>query len=289
MRAQLEGLDEPIATWLRESNMTEQGIIEANYLSALEQIAKRMNCSMASLKTFVLSDDLVMGKPFPRTISTLCSDDETRAADFFIAASFADPKNPVDVDPRNLEMFAWDDTAKRYVFYAALPVAGSTTKVQIEVEPRRCAGCHLNSTSLDDDNMPMLPIMNELTAPWPHWNAEPALARRVGRHCEKRAQAAVTLADAFERGFAERRGRSIAALDGRADGFDGERAGGRHQPITRGTRNKPAGSSPSGAATTAVCRSRLGVSTSSRSTGAPVRTCEVGGTPEVSIACTCVA
>ncbi len=173
VRSQLDGLNEPIATWLRESSMTKEGIIETNYLAAIEQIGKRMNCPLDSLKTFVLSDDLVMGQPFPRLISTLCSDDETRAADFFVAASFQDPKNRADVDTRNLEMFAWDDTAKRYVFYAALPVPGSPTKVQIEVEPRRCAGCHLNSSSLDDDHMPMTPIMNELTSPWPHWNAEP--------------------------------------------------------------------------------------------------------------------
>ena len=38
---------------------------------------------------------------------------------------------------------------------------------------RRCTQCHLNSRSLDDDGMPMLPIMNELSRPWPHWNAEP--------------------------------------------------------------------------------------------------------------------
>ena len=173
VRDQLEGLDEAIAEWLLESPMTEDGILETDYLAAVAQIAARMDCDLDTLKTFVLSDDLVAGEPFPRLISTLCSDDPSRAADFFIAASFQDPQDAFDVDVRNLEMFAWDRTQRRYVFYATLPVPGSDTKVQVEVEPRRCQQCHLNSRSLDHAHMPMLPIMNELTSPWPHWNAEP--------------------------------------------------------------------------------------------------------------------
>lgn len=172
VQATLEGLDDPIAEWLRTSPMTQDGRLDTDYLSAVEEISKVMGCSMDTMRSFVLSDDLVAGQPFPRVISTLCTGDDTRASEFFIAASFADPDNPDDIDVRNLEMFAWDSTARRYRFYAALPVEGQD-ELQIEVEVRRCTQCHLNSKSLDDDGMPMLPIMNELTRPWPHWNAEP--------------------------------------------------------------------------------------------------------------------
>lgn len=173
VRSQLDGLNEPIADWLRASPMTREGILETDYMAALEQIAKFSDCDMSSVKTFVLADDLVMDQPFPRAISTLCSDDETRAADVFIAASFADPHDPSDIDPRNLEMFAWDPDREEYIFYAALPVEGSETEVQIEVDPPRCRGCHLTGEDLDAFGMPMMPIMNELVSPWPHWNSEP--------------------------------------------------------------------------------------------------------------------
>ena len=172
VRSQLEDLDDPIAKWLLESSMTEDGILATDYLTAVEKVAEQMGCAMDSMRTFVLSDDLVAGVPFPRLISTVCADDDTRASEFFIAASFADAENPDDVDVTNLEMFAWDKTALRYRFYATLPIEGRD-EVQVEVEVRRCTQCHLNSRSLDDDGMPMLPIMNELTRPWPHWNAEP--------------------------------------------------------------------------------------------------------------------
>ncbi|HUS63326.1 MAG TPA: proprotein convertase P-domain-containing protein [Kofleriaceae bacterium] len=172
VRGQLEGLDDPVARWLLESPMTEDGRLATDFMVAVEQVAKQMNCSMDTMRTFALSDDLVAGEPFPRLISTVCSDDDTRASEFFIAASFPDATNPHDVDVTNLEMFAWDSTARRYRFYATLPVEGKD-EVQVEVEVRRCTQCHLNSKSLDDDGMPSLPIMNELTRPWPHWNAEP--------------------------------------------------------------------------------------------------------------------
>lgn len=172
VRSQLEDLDDPIAKWLLASPMTEDGVLHTDYLTAVEKVGEQMGCAMESMRTFVLSDDLVAGRPFPRLISTLCSDDDTRASEFFIAASFADDGNPDDVDVSNLEMFAWDTTARRYRFYATLPMPGRE-EVQVEVEVRRCTQCHLNSRSLDDDGMPMLPIMNEITRPWPHWNAEP--------------------------------------------------------------------------------------------------------------------
>jgi hypothetical protein len=173
VRDQLEGLDEAIADWLRASPMTDDGILETDYMAAMIQLASFSGCDIDTLATFVLSDDLVVGQPFPRLISTLCSDDDTRAAELFVAASFPDPDHPADIDRRNLEMFAWDRTQRRYVFYATLPVEGSETEVQVEVEPARCASCHLNGDHLDDAAMPMLPIMNELITPWPHWSSEP--------------------------------------------------------------------------------------------------------------------
>ena len=173
VRSQLDGLDEPIADWLRASPMDRNGILETDYESAMEQLARFSNCEIDTLKSFVVSDDLVAGVPFPRLVSTLCSNDPSKAADLFVAASFRDPKNRNDVDRRNLEMFAWDKTQKRNVFYALTPVKGSDTLVQVAVEPKACEGCHLNGDSLDKVGMPMLPIMNELVTPWPHWNAEP--------------------------------------------------------------------------------------------------------------------
>ena len=173
VRSQLDGLDEPIADWLRASPMDRDGILETDYMSAMEQLAIFSDCDIDTLKTFVISDDLVGGTTFPRLISTLCSGDETKAASLFVAASFSDPNNPDDVDGRNLEMFAWDKTQKRNVFYVLRPLEDSDTKVQVEVEPKSCEQCHRNSDSLDDVGMPMVPVMNELVTPWPHWNAEP--------------------------------------------------------------------------------------------------------------------
>ena len=70
-------------------------------------------------------------------------------------------------------MFAWDDVQKRNVFYAMQPVEGSDTLVRVSVEPKSCEQCHRNANSLDDVGMPMVPIMNELVTPWPHWNSAP--------------------------------------------------------------------------------------------------------------------
>jgi len=35
----------------------------------------------------------------------------------------------------------------------------------------RCGKCHTTPTDVDPVNMPRIPIMNELTKPWTHWNA----------------------------------------------------------------------------------------------------------------------
>src|SRR5688500_2500339 len=137
VRSQLDGLDDPVARWLLDSPMTTEGRLQTDYLTAAREIGLQMGCSLDTMRTFALSDDLVSAQPFPRLISTLCSDDDARASEFFIAASFADPDDPDDVDVTNLEMFAWDSTARRYRFYATLPVEGKD-EVQVEVEVRRC-------------------------------------------------------------------------------------------------------------------------------------------------------
>lgn len=187
VRAELTGSDNVISRWLASSDMTDDGRMTTNYLDALRGIADERvaegrggaECGFDSARTFTLSDDLFGGGAFPRLISTLCKNDK-RAAEFFIAASFqhpnnaldpSDPNHRVDIDPTNLEMFAWDNDQDRYVFYAMLPIDGSD-EVQVEVEPQRCEECHKTPPDLDSDFMPMTPVMNELTQPWPHWQAE---------------------------------------------------------------------------------------------------------------------
>src|SRR5688500_11568991 len=81
VRSQLDGLDDPVAKWLLDSPMTEEGRLVTDYQTAVEQVALKMGCSMDTMKTFALSDDLVTGVPFPRLISTVCSDDDTRASE----------------------------------------------------------------------------------------------------------------------------------------------------------------------------------------------------------------
>src|SRR4029453_4486433 len=97
-----------------------------------------------------------------------------RAADFFIAASFRE-EGSADVDARRIEMFAWDPESLRYHFYEASPDE-ARDEVKLAVEPARCRACHLAPRGLSStfgERMPMTPIMNELTRPWVHWNAEP--------------------------------------------------------------------------------------------------------------------
>jgi len=74
---------------------------------------------------------------------------------------------------RDVEMFAWDATNRKYRFYAFKPAEADDSKVEIEVEPKRCQQCHLTPADLVPTGMPMTPIMNEMNRPWTHWNAEP--------------------------------------------------------------------------------------------------------------------
>jgi hypothetical protein len=57
--------------------------------------------------------------------------------------------------------------------YAGHAVDGSASKVALELDPSRCHECHEQPAHIPGVKMPMTPIMNELSAPWQHWHAEP--------------------------------------------------------------------------------------------------------------------
>jgi hypothetical protein len=170
---ELAKINDPIAVWLRDQ-VDEKGEIDVAYIAMLEGVAKQQGCDRASIDSYVISDDLVgmAGTPFPRVVNTVCSADRAKADLAFFALSFADAQN-VDVDPRRIEMFAWDTTTLSYRFYKGEPVAGSPTKVAITLDPAECKECHLQPEHIEGLPMPMTPIMNELSAPWEHWFAEP--------------------------------------------------------------------------------------------------------------------
>lgn len=170
---ELVTFNDPIAVWLR-ANVDAKAQINVPYLDLLEGIAKQQGCDRASIDSYVISDDLVGGgaTAFPRVVNTVCSSDRAKADLAFFALSFAD-KAKVDVDVRTIEMFAWDPTTLNYRFYKGTPVAGSKTKVAIELAPAECTECHEQPDHIGGLAMPMTPIMNELSAPWEHWFAEP--------------------------------------------------------------------------------------------------------------------
>ena len=170
---QLAMFNDPIAVWLR-ANIDKNGNIDVAYLAMLEGIAKQQGCAKDTIDSYVISDALVgdSGSAFPRIVNTVCSTDRTKADLAFFALSFAD-ETGVDVDTRTIEMFAWDATTFSYRFYKGEPVDGSKTKVSIRPEPAECQECHLAPEHFKGAQMPMTPIMNELSAPWEHWFAEP--------------------------------------------------------------------------------------------------------------------
>ncbi len=140
------------------------------YAKLVAGLAQVQGCDPNALINYTLSDDLITGDPkdvFPRIVSTVCSNDADKVTNAFIA-TVGTPTDDGDMSLDDLEMFAWDPVASKYRFYAVNPTADG--KLRVEVEPARCAECHL--TPRDDDNfgMPRLPIMNELTKPWTHWN-----------------------------------------------------------------------------------------------------------------------
>jgi hypothetical protein len=168
----LEGLDDPIARWLRE-NVSEDDTIEVSYLDMLRGISEMQGCTESQIDSYSISDDLVTEEEaFPRIVNTVCSTDRMKADLAFFALSFP-LEDDSDIDTRTIEMFGWDATQKRYVFYKTVPASRSSDAVVVEVEPVDCQECHLQPTGVDGTQMPMTPIMNELQAPWQHWHSEP--------------------------------------------------------------------------------------------------------------------
>jgi len=169
----LAKFNDPIAIWLR-ANIDDKGQIDVTYLEMLRGISKQQGCDDKGLDSYIISDQLVVegGEAFPRVVNTVCSEDRTKADLAFFALSFANA-NKTDVDAREIEMFGWDNTTFEYRFYGGNAVAGSPTKVAIQLDPSECRGCHEQPAHIPGKKMPMTPIMNELSAPWQHWHATP--------------------------------------------------------------------------------------------------------------------
>jgi hypothetical protein len=186
---QLNNRQDPVALWLRE--LGEKGVIDAGgtYRSAkgntvipneplfygklLEGLATVQSCDPRGLINYALSDDLIsgdVGNVFPRLVSTVCSNDVEKSTNAFVA-TLGVPDEDGDLHLDDLEMFAWDPVAAKYSFYAVTP--GDNGDLEIEVEPARCVECHKTPRDVDSVGMPMVPIMNELTKAWTHWNAGP--------------------------------------------------------------------------------------------------------------------
>ncbi len=184
---QLKGREDPIAKFLR--SLAEAKVIDAKgiyhadkasevvpaadplfYAKLTNGLASVQGCQPSSLINYALADDLVTGTAdvmYPRLVSTVCSDSEL-VSNAFIATT-GQPADDDDIDLNDLEMFAWDATQQKYFFYAFKP--NSAGKLSFEVEPVRCGKCHTTPRDVDPVGMPRIPIMNELTKPWSHWNA----------------------------------------------------------------------------------------------------------------------
>jgi hypothetical protein len=169
--AALEGREDALGKWLREtSGVNDEGLVDADYVRIVTEIAEQEGCSVSTVRTFLISDTLITGEsPFPRTVTTLCSDDPAKASNMFLSAPEATEDG--DIDIKTIEMFAWDAAARQYRFYRVDPVADG--QIRVELDPPACAGCHTGSVDQTTATIPMAPVMNELTLPWPHWNSEP--------------------------------------------------------------------------------------------------------------------
>lgn len=175
----LRDFSDPIAVWLVD-NADDDGVVRADYLDMLIDVARLQGCGTDTIDSYVISDELVVeeGGAFPRIVNTVCSNDRTKADIAFFALSFPDDAG-TDVDSRNVEMFAWDSKTRTYRFYKMQPIEGDSKAMQLEIEPAECAGCHGVPSNVDGSFMHMLPIMNELSAPWEHWSAAPVSVNHV--------------------------------------------------------------------------------------------------------------
>jgi len=201
----LDERNDPIANMLKGDafDLDDEGVGVLEYRDVLLAMADEQECGTASINTFIISDDLFSGGcaqecdeedfdcvkcsdlsedeladlKFPRLVSVVCSGDNNKASEFFlnsVSEEFNEDDEPTgQLDMRDLEMFAWDPTTKRYNFYATGPMRDSDDEAFIEVEPDRCQMCHLTPGDTDPVKMPMTPIMNEINRPWTHWNASP--------------------------------------------------------------------------------------------------------------------
>lgn len=172
--AKLATANDPIGRWLRErSGVDANGELFADYQSVMAGLAEQQGCGIGSVGMYVISDSLISGeKAFPRLVTTVCTSDDARADELFMSAPSPNAEG-TDIEVHDIEMFAWDADARRYRFYKTLPIEGEPGKIQVTIEPALCQDCHLTPNNLDGRHMPMLPIMNEITSPWPHWSAEP--------------------------------------------------------------------------------------------------------------------
>ncbi len=175
---QLNGREDPISKHLR--SLAESGAIDSSgkfratttktpefYDRLLGGLATIQCGNPKAITNFALSDDL-LGPIFPRLVSTVCVDTD-KAGDAFVATLARQDKITKDLSLDDLEMFAWDPTAAKYSFYASSEE--SPGELKIEVDPARCSECHLTPRDVDPIGMNRIPIMNELTKPWTHWNA----------------------------------------------------------------------------------------------------------------------
>lgn len=187
---------DPIAKYLLSAGVDDEGFIDAEFGDMLFGLTETQGCAKDSIKTFAVSDDLITGgEPFPRLISVGCSDDAAKASEFFMAASFESFDEPGEIDLQSIEMYAWDPNKRAYQFYETF--AAERGGVRVSPSPERCKQCHLTPADQDPVAMHMTPIMNELTRPWKHWNAEPGFPS-FEFHIPERAENSKSLAELFE-------------------------------------------------------------------------------------------
>jgi hypothetical protein len=169
-KGKIKGRKDPIAVFLQKSAVSTKGVLSTDYSQILDGITKQQGCDSTSIHTFVVSDNLLTGTtPQPRIISTACSGDLDRGSQFYMSLVGIN-------DSRTIEMFAWDADARKYNFYDTK--SDGKAAMTIDPSPTRCMGCHLTGGDTDTLGMMMTPIMNEMTQPWPHWNAAPGFVSR---------------------------------------------------------------------------------------------------------------
>jgi len=187
---QIEDRHDPIAEMFRSGRIrvADDGTAALDYRQVVRAMAAQQGCSEDSISTFIISDHLFgPDESFPRLISVVCSQDQGKAAEFFIntVSEAMDAKgNPTgELEERDLELFAWDETHGKYNFYATHSEEDDARALaHVEVEPARCQQCHLTPSDTDPVGMPMTPIMNEIRRPWTHWNGKNAADQGFESH-----------------------------------------------------------------------------------------------------------